>query len=338
MTPRTKRKLKGAAGTVVFFVLTALVWDLFMADPDDGLQPFLAVIVGVLISFPLIFFESSAILADRFRRMPFAVGILAKAVTYGVTLTSIFLGTGFIAGASRGLTMADFRESLPQMLGATGTAFVGYLVVIFVRQLNSLLGPGVLLRFIRGRYHAPRRERRIFMFVDLEGSTELSLELSLEHYYGLVNDFFHDVGGPVIDAEGEIYEYVGDEVVISWPHESGLRNANCVRAFFAIREAVQRRAQDYRARYGRVPRFKAGLHEGEVIVAEMGGLKKTIAFNGEVLNVTARIQGECNRLGQRLLASRELVDQLSLPDDLSTTSMGRVELRGAGSKEIVALA
>ena len=91
-------------------------------------------------------------------------------------------------------------------------------------------------------------------------------------------------------------------------------------------------------RYGAVPAFKAGLHEGEVITAEMGGSKKVIAFNGEVLNVTARIQGQCNRLQRRLLASQQLVDQLKVPENVTPQSMGLIELRGAGAAEIVALA
>ena len=176
------------------------------------------------------------------------------------------------------------------------------------------------------------------MFVDIEDSTELSKNLSLEHYYGLVNDFFRDVAGPVLDSRGEIYEYVGDEVVISWKYEAGVRDANCVRAFFEIEKAVWKQSGQYLNRYGAVPAFKAGLHEGEVITAEMGGSKKVIAFNGEVLNVTARIQGQCNRLQRRLLASQQLVDQLKIPGDVTPQSMGLIELRGAGAAEIVALA
>jgi adenylate cyclase len=302
-----------------------------------GAVPATATLIGVLIALPLILFESSTF-AERFRRLSFPAAVLLKTVTYVGALTVIFLGVGLLFGWMKGLTMQDFRDSLPGSFAAIGTSFVLYLVIIFLRQLNSLLGPGVLLRFVTGRYHQPRRERRIFMFVDIEGSTELSKNLSLEHYYGLVNDFFRDVAGPVQDSRGEIYEYVGDEVVISWEYDAGIRDANCVRAFFEIEKVVWRHSSQYLSRYGAVPAFKAGLHEGEVITAEMGGLKKIIAFNGEVLNVTARIQGQCNRLGRRFLASRQLVDQVTIPADVSPKPMGMVELRGAGAAEIVALA
>ena len=339
MSPRARRHVRGAIPIVALFVLLSLAFDFattrFSAEPET--QPGIAVLIGVLISLPLIILEGST-LADRFRRLSFPVAVLAKTITYVAALTTIFLGVGLIVGWLRGLTLADFRASLPGSFAAVATAFVFYLIVIFLKQLNSLLGPGVLLRFVTGRYHQPRRERRIFMFVDLEGSTELARQLSLEHYYGLVNDFFQDVATPVVDAEGEIYEYVGDEVVVSWPYETGVQNANCVRAFFEIEKAIWRQSDEYLERYGTVPEFKAALHEGEVIAAEMGRVKKVIAFNGEVLNVTSRIQGECNRLGQRLLASRELVDNLTMPLDVTPTSMGMIDLRGIGATEIVALA
>ena len=340
MSPRTAQRLRSAAPVVVLFVLVSITWD-FVASlllPEvGGAEPVLAASIGVLLALPLILLESSAF-AERFRRLSFPAAVLLKTVTYVGALAMIFLGLGLLVGWAQGLNMQDFRDSLPMNFAAIGSSFLLYLVVIFLSQLNSLLGPGVLLRFVTGRYHHPRRERRIFMFVDIEDSTELSKNLSLEHYYGLVNDFFRDVAGPVLDSRGEIYEYVGDEVVISWKYEAGLRDANCVRAFFEIEKAVWKQSGQYLNRYGTVPAFKAGLHEGEVITAEMGGSKKVIAFNGEVLNVTARIQGQCNPLQRRLLASQQLIDQLKIPGYVTPQSMGLIELRGAGAAEIVALA
>jgi adenylate cyclase len=321
-------------------VSVALAWDFVTSrlDPEaQGPQPAMAILIGILMALPLIF--ESATLTMRLRRLPFWAAVLHRTVIYVGTLAVIFMGTSFVIGWSQGLTLTDFVESLPAAMAAILTTFVLYLVIIFIRQLDGLLGPGVLLRYLTGRYHRPRRERRIFMFVDIEGSVALSERLSLEAYYGLVNDFFRDVATPVLDSGGEIYEYVGDEVVISWKHHVGLRNANCVRAFFEIEKAVWGNSGRYLKRYGAVPEFKAGLHEGEVIAAEMGSLKKVIAFNGEVLNVTARIQGECNRLGRRLLASAQLVNELELPADVTPRSVGPVKLRGTEAPmELVALA
>ncbi|MEZ4415938.1 MAG: adenylate/guanylate cyclase domain-containing protein [Gemmatimonadota bacterium] len=340
MNTRAVRHLRSIVPVAVFFVIVALTWDTvrWSLAPEAGpREPLTATFIGVLLAVPLIVFESST-LAQRFRRLPFWAAVLLKAVTYVLALALVLLGTGLVLGLSEGRTLAEFGEALPQNLAAMLTAFLLYLVIIFLRQLDRLLGPGVLLRYVTGRYHHPRREQRVFMFVDITGSTKLAQRLSLEAYYGLVNDFFHDVSGPVLNTRGEIYEYVGDEVVITWTHELGVQGANCVRAFFQIEEQIRSNSERYLSRYGAVPDFKAGLHAGEVIAAEMGDLKKEIAFNGDVLNVTARIQGECNRLGRRFLVSRALLDDLELPAGLMAEPMGAVALRGVeGPLEVVAL-
>ena len=339
MSPRLARHLRGAVPVIAFFVIVALTWDnvrWYLAPEAGPREPLTVMFIGVLLALPLIVLESSG-LAEPFRRLPFWAAVLLKALAYVAALAGIALGVGLILGILEGRTFDEFVEALPQNLAAMATAFLLYVAIIFLRQLDRLLGPGVLLRYVTGRYHRPRREQRVFMFVDITSSTELSERLPPEAYYGLINDFFHDVSGPMLDTRGEIYEYVGDEVVVTWKLEQGVEDANCVRAFFQIEEAVRTNADRYLTRYGAVPEFKAGLHWGEVIAAEMGDLKREIAFNGEVLNVTARIQGECSRLGRRLLVSRSLVDRVDLPAELTPEPMGAVALRGVGEPtEIVA--
>ncbi len=207
------------------------------------------------------------------------------------------------------------------------------------RENGSELPSGYLVRYLLGRHHRPRCEARIFMFLDLKSSTMLAERLGPESYYDLVNEFFHDISEPILDSAGEIYEYVGDEVVIMWKETRGLRDANCIRVFFDIDETIDRKKARYLDRFGVVPEYKAGVHLGEVMTAEMGDLKKALVFNGDVLNTTARIQGECNRLERRLILSSDLLQRLSLPAEWRTEAMGPVSLRGkAEPLELVALA
>ncbi len=92
--------------------------------------------------------------------------------------------------------------------------------------------------------------------------------------------------------------------------------------------AVVRNSPNYLARYGLIPEYKAGLHCGEVISAEIGDLKRDLIYNGDVLNTTARIQSECNRFNARLLASSVLFEQLVLPPGMVAESLGDVMLKG----------
>ena len=94
--------------------------------------------------------------------------------------------------------------------------------------------------------------------------------------------------------DGEIYQYVGDEAVISWPIEHGLKKNNCIALYFAFKRNLEKRSKYYTKKYNHKPFFKAGLHGGKLIIAQVGTVKKELAFHGDVINTTARIQDECN--------------------------------------------
>jgi adenylate cyclase len=254
----------------------------------EGWVSFVGVVIGVVLAAPLALLEESAF-DERVRRLPFSVAILTKVFTYLGSVLGVFLLVGFVFGWLAGLTMDDFWASMKEPIFAyqVGVGFLLYVVILFFRQLDRLLGPGVLLRYLLGRYHRPRREVRIFMFLDLKSSTTLAEELGHERYYGLVNEFFRDISGPVLDNAGEIYEYVGDEAVLTWEEEKGLKDARCLRVFFEIDRIIEGKQQQYLDLFGVVPEFKAGVHLGEVISAEIGDLKKGLVFNGDVLNTGA---------------------------------------------------
>jgi adenylate cyclase len=55
---------------------------------------------------------------------------------------------------------------------------------------------------------------------------------------------------------------------------------------------------------------EAGIHGGEIIVAEVGVERKEIAYLGDVVNTTARIQDKCNTLKENFLVSSILYDDL----------------------------
>ena len=307
---------------------------------ESGKISYIGLAIGIVLAMPLALLEGSTF-DERMRRLPFSVAILVKSLTYVGSLVVVFQSVGLIVGLMEGLTMEDFWASFtePDFYLQMGAGFALYVIIVFFRQLDRLLGPGVLVRYMLGRYHRPRREARIFMFLDLQSSTSLAEELGPERYYGLVNEFFRDISGPVLDNAGEIYEYVGDEVVLTWKEEQGIKDANCLRVFFDIDEIMEKKKQRYLDRFGVVPEFKAGVHVGEVISAEIGDLKKGLVFNGDVLNTGARIEGECRRLGKRLLSSADLFERLILPDGWTAEAMGPATLRGKSEPvELVAFA
>ena len=120
------------------------------------------------------------------------------------------------------------------------------ITIQFVVQMNRMIGANVLGYFMAGVYHRPKAEERIFLFLDLEGSTQLAERLGSARYFELLRRCVDDLTEPVLETEGEIYQYAGDEVVVTWPIEAGVRAANCVRCFFGVRQAMARERPDMR--------------------------------------------------------------------------------------------
>ena len=203
------------------------------------------------------------------------------------------------------------------------------LMTIIALQVNDKYGAGVFLAFLRGDYFQPKKEERIFMFLDLRGSTTIAERIGEELYFDFIRDFFKDVTPSILAHKGEIYQYVGDEVIVSWRKESGLENERALNCFFEIEKAIAEKEKDYLIKYGVMPSFKAGLHIGTAMIGEIGVIKKDIAFSGDVLNTTSRIQARCNEFGVDLLISEELVDALNLStSEYHTQKISEVNLRG----------
>ncbi|WP_296317914.1 adenylate/guanylate cyclase domain-containing protein, partial [Winogradskyella sp. UBA3174] len=109
------------------------------------------------------------------------------------------------------------------------------------------------------------------------------------------NDLFADVTNTILNNEGEIYQYVGDEIVISWSMKKGVRKANCLNCFTQIQKKLVDLRPIYEKKYNVMPEFKAGIHYGSVMAGEVGVIKKDIIYSGDVLNTAARIQEQCNQ-------------------------------------------
>lgn len=207
------------------------------------------------------------------------------------------------------------------------------LLTIIALNVHEKYGQGVLLKMLRGHYHKPREEERIFLFADLKSSTEIAEKLGHVKFFGLLNDFFADITEPVIRTRGEIYQYVGDEVVISWSMKRGLYHNNCLRCFFLMQEAIKKAAPRYQERYGLIPQFKVGLHTGVVTTGEIGVIKKDIVYSGDVMNTTSRIQAVCNKFRVNILISKRLLDKLLLPVHMYPLKrVGIIELKGKRRK------
>ncbi|MEO0471148.1 MAG: adenylate/guanylate cyclase domain-containing protein [Bacteroidota bacterium] len=219
------------------------------------------------------------------------------------------------------LVSINFLSTLMQMAFSLFLCF-------FYAGISENLGHSVLTNFFLGKYHRPKEEERIFMFLDMKSSTTIAEQLGHTRYFDLLQEYYASLSDAIIRHEGEVYQYVGDEIVLTWRSEDGIRHLNCIQCFFDMKEALQKRSEKFQDKFGVIPTFKAGVHGGEVSTGEIGALKKEIIFTGDVLNATARIQGLCNEYQTDLLISEELLHQLKLTSSFKATELGELSLRG----------
>jgi len=208
------------------------------------------------------------------------------------------------------------------------TIIFAFFINLFL-QINRMMGKGVLRNLFFGRFHTPREQKLIIGFVDLTSSTSIAEKLSPLEYSSFIRDFFYDLDEAFEETKGAVFQFVGDEVVVIWKKNDGIVNNNCVRFFFLAKDIINEKEEYYTNRYGFSSKFKAGIHSGNVIVAEIGSSKTDIAYHGDTINTAARIRSECSSLNRNLLISAELLSQLKdIDEDYKIESMGVTSLKG----------
>lgn len=214
----------------------------------------------------------------------------------------------------------EFPATFPQLLSLYHSQLfyailvyffiVGSLIEIFYK-IDRKLGKGILVKFLLGQYYKPKEEKRIFLFMDLKSSTYYAEKLGHFKYSRLIQDCFKDISNAVWVNQAQIYQYVGDEVVLTWKINKGIENLRCLQVFYDFLDILERKKEYYQRTYGMMPIFKAGVHSGKVMVAEVGELKSEIAYHGDAINTASRIQGLCNSYESRLLISGDLMIELN---------------------------
>jgi adenylate cyclase len=229
--------------------------------------------------------------------------------------------------------LASVREFFMNFAFWSIIIYAGFLNVLFlfIIEVSNSFGSKLFWRFFSGKYHKPKIEKRGFMFLDLKGSTQLAEGLGHEQYYKFINQFIEDVSREVIRTWGTIYQYVGDEIVMIWPWEKRQLSVDC---YFRIKESIERNQSDYLRSYGVAPRFRVGIHGGDVLIGEIGSYKKDILYIGDVLNATSRIEQLCKEKEVDILVSEKIISisEMQHISSYEFIDMGESTLRGKSEK------
>ena len=230
-------------------------------------------------------------------------------------LGSLLIGRPFVA-SMRGFWIAMMFS------------IVFLIVINLVLGLANIIGPRAFLNFFIGRYHTPVEENRFVLFVDIAGSTGLAERLGGIAIHRLLDRTFRLLTLSVVDYRGEVLNYVGDEVIVTWRERAGAVDCRPLQCFVAMRDELVRASGHFERDFGVVPRIRGSLHFGPVIIGEIGDVKRAIVFNGDVMNTAARLEELSRNVDGGFLASRAAMERFTSAPPFAVRDLGRLPIRG----------
>jgi adenylate cyclase len=325
MNARLERKLRTFAGVVAAGVIAGIVFVL-----AQGLTSASAIAAGMM--YGLLFSATSGgislfVLEGPMRAwlgsLSFTTNLIIRSAIFAaiiIPMLAFQLGSVLV-----GRTVDPANDTFWISI-VYATALL--VLVNLVLAITNIVGRRALLNFIMGRYHAPIEENRFVLFVDIAGSTGLAERLGGIAIHRLLDRTFRLLTVPVVDYRGEVLNYVGDEVIVTWPERDGAVDARPLRCFVAMRDELSRAASQFERDFGVAPKIRGSLHFGPVIVGEIGDIKRAIVFNGDVMNTAARLEELSRKVEGGFLASRAAMERFGSAPPFAVRDLGRLPIRG----------
>ena len=306
-------------GTLSFVGIGAIVGPAIGAPLINAI--FVGAYVGLSIGvFEVFFVQSKA--GNRFR----ALNPLVHTALYGIAIIvayaiGVTLVSWIVAAPEQRVTiLARIPVTLPAVFGIT-------VITVMVMRVVSFVGARNLFALLIGRYQRPVFEKRIFLFIDLKDSTSITESLGTKRAREFITRFLFDISKPITDQRGDVYKFMGDGVIATWPWDAALDRANVVGALREAGAAIAARAAAYERDFGRVPAFRAGIHGGEIVVSEQGDLRRAIEFNGDTINIAARMEAKAKEHNLPVVISETIARELEARD-VALTRIGEETVKG----------
>ena len=308
----------GIAASVIFHILIWSIRETYLSSFKEVIQLrpmvslltvtlFSEIILTVLTATEISFFKRYKRTCS-FRKVLIVKNVFTALVSF-IYLISITHFVANVKGIERFDTVSEIMNT-----PLTWGVFIYWLSVANVNflmlSIHSQTGMSLFSQLGRKKYHEAFEEERVFLFIDMIGSTTIAEKIGSKKYFELLNDIYYDISFPIGYFGADVYQYVGDEVVVSWEINDGIDKNKCVRLFEAIQFVINKNGDKYEERYSVRPKFKGALHAGGVTTGEVGYFRTAILHSGDVLNTSARMEKLAGELKRDLIVSDFLLQKL----------------------------
>jgi adenylate cyclase len=315
----TRRKLVSVLLATLVFSLCSAVTTLAVGRPVE-----LGIATAVFIGFGVGLFEEFYVQSPRGRWLRSMRPLRSVSIYIGVVIVLYLIAVHVVRillGRLDDLPTVYARLPWGMSLFATFSA-VGILVI----RVAHFIGAQTLLDLALGTYHRPVLERRMLLFLDIQGSTALGERLGAFGMREFVSKFLFDVSKPITDHGGDIYLYTGDGLIASWNWIDAIRDGIILQAIDAVFIAMADERLAYERHFGTTPAFRIGVHGGDVVVSEQGDTKRSIGIYGDAINIAARMEQAAKTHGVSCILSADVADALT--DRASIQMIGVESVKG----------
>ncbi len=151
------------------------------------------------------------------------------------------------------------------------------------------------------------------LFTDIRSFTTLSEKMDPQHLVGLLNEYFTEMVGIVMEMDGVVDKYIGDAImaVFGAPVPKPEDAVNAVRAAVHMRRALQR-LNDRLAERG-IPALRTGIgiHTGPVVAGNIGSERRMeYTVIGDAVNLASRLESNTKELGVNVLISEDTYEKV----------------------------
>ena len=179
-----------------------------------------------------------------------------------------------------------------------------------------------------------RETKAVVWYNDMRNSTALADTMPGTEFIQLLNVYFDCTATPVIEAGGEVLDFIGDGVLAIFPYQDAEEQKVAIAsATNALRNVIKARDElnEKRLEQGLFPiKFGIGLNTGTVMFGNIG-VSQRLSFSviGPTVNEVSRIEALTKATGMDALVTKEIVSF----DPENWVSIGNQRLSGV-SEEI----
>lgn len=325
MNARLERKLRTLAAIIVVSALAGLAINLTQSQASLT-SVMVGAVYGLLMGLSIGIVELFVLdgpMRSWLGGLSFTASLIVRSAIYAVIIMLIqaFQSGEVIMGLQRDTSGQRFWFGFFYSALIAVAANLGFVIA-------NIIGPRALRNFITGRYHSPVEENRFVLYVDIAGSTGLAEQLGGVGIHRFLDRTFRLLTLTVVDYRGEVLNYVGDEVIVTWPEDVGAVDCRPLQCFIAMRGALADASRQFEREFGAAPKIRGSLHFGPVIVGEIGDVKRAIVFNGDVMNTGARLEELSRKVDGGFLASRAAMERFKSAPPFAVRDLGRLPIRG----------